>query len=449
MNSKDYRNIREAYLQVYEPQELTEEQVWEGVEEWVNALLQEGYDLSDYTWEEMYESYRGTSVAGQAPTETDAIEPKFGVDKTGIKPLTTFTKPAALTPMDQWAKANPRLAAAQAEKDRIRGTSQTDNPLMKDMRDRMPMTPSVQSPTLAKDLGGGSGNQSLLNNPNANKSPQISAPNPVKANVPGFALGGKDPRVSAPATPKPTTVPAPATPKPTPPTPMDAFTAGGGAAKMTKSGMTRDQVIAQGNKNNARLPQDKLTPRGVQLTHIDLFDLVKGHLLDEGYADTYEAAEVIMVNMSEDWRQSIIERRYDPDENLPSGRTPNQNMSRAQDRLGAIYMTEPSPSRFADRRVPTTGSSSLDRGRKNKEIQDVIKAGQDPRNATIKSPLDGKERQIDLRKQGRPGVTPEDRASRTGKFPGDTAHTQGGLRANKTKAGGYRKKIRKNKEENK
>jgi hypothetical protein len=29
----------------------------EEVETWVNSLLEEGYDLSDYTWEEMYEAY--------------------------------------------------------------------------------------------------------------------------------------------------------------------------------------------------------------------------------------------------------------------------------------------------------------------------------------------------------------------------------------------------------
>jgi hypothetical protein len=39
----------------------------------------------------------------------------------------------------------------------------------------------------------------------------------------------------------------------------------------------------------------------------DLYDIILSHLLDEGYAETPEAAEVIMVNMSEDWRQSIIE----------------------------------------------------------------------------------------------------------------------------------------------
>ena len=99
-------------------------------------------------------------------------------------------KGAEETGKSTFALANPKLAAAQAEKDRIRGTSQTDNPLMKDMKDRMPMTPSVQSPTLAKDLGvgtpSGSGNQSLLNNPNANKSPIINnkktIPPPVTQN---------------------------------------------------------------------------------------------------------------------------------------------------------------------------------------------------------------------------------------------------------------------------
>jgi len=39
----------------------------------------------------------------------------------------------------------------------------------------------------------------------------------------------------------------------------------------------------------------------------DLYDLILSHLLDEGYAETVEAAESIMVNMSEDWRESICE----------------------------------------------------------------------------------------------------------------------------------------------
>ena len=46
----------------------------------------------------------------------------------------------------------------------------------------------------------------------------------------------------------------------------------------------------------------------------DLYDIILSHLLDEGYADTEQAAEAIMVNMSEDWRESIIEEVAQPNE---------------------------------------------------------------------------------------------------------------------------------------
>jgi hypothetical protein len=40
---------------------------------------------------------------------------------------------------------------------------------------------------------------------------------------------------------------------------------------------------------------------------VNIYDIILSHLLDEGYAETQEAAEVIMVNMSGDWRESIME----------------------------------------------------------------------------------------------------------------------------------------------
>ena len=39
----------------------------------------------------------------------------------------------------------------------------------------------------------------------------------------------------------------------------------------------------------------------------DTFDAILEHLIAEGYADTNESALVIMANMSEEWRQSIVE----------------------------------------------------------------------------------------------------------------------------------------------
>jgi hypothetical protein len=39
----------------------------------------------------------------------------------------------------------------------------------------------------------------------------------------------------------------------------------------------------------------------------DIYDTILSHLIDEGYAESVEQAEVIMVNMSEDWREEILD----------------------------------------------------------------------------------------------------------------------------------------------
>lgn len=41
---------------------------------------------------------------------------------------------------------------------------------------------------------------------------------------------------------------------------------------------------------------------------LDLYDVVLEHLIENGYAETEEAAEVIMVNMSEEWREEILRK---------------------------------------------------------------------------------------------------------------------------------------------
>jgi hypothetical protein len=137
----------------------------------------------------------GSSGSGSTPRPAPTAAPKPTATPTPAKP--------AGSAMDQWAKANPKLAAAKAERDRTRGTSATTNPLMKDMKSSMP-------------------------------APKSPAPSTAKT---GFDLAKK----------------------------------------------------------------------GVNLAAgVDIFDLVKGHLLDEGYAETEENALVMMSNMSEEWRESII-----------------------------------------------------------------------------------------------------------------------------------------------
>ena len=52
---------------------------------------------------------------------------------------------------------------------------------------------------------------------------------------------------------------------------------------------------------------EKRRRKALRQEEVDLYDIILSHLLDEGYAETFEAAEVIMVNMSEDWREDIVE----------------------------------------------------------------------------------------------------------------------------------------------
>ena len=46
----------------------------------------------------------------------------------------------------------------------------------------------------------------------------------------------------------------------------------------------------------------------VRTEEVDIFDTILEHLIAEGYADTNEAALAIMANMSEEWRDNIIEQ---------------------------------------------------------------------------------------------------------------------------------------------
>ena len=81
---------------------------------------------------------------------------------------------------------------------------------------------------------------------------------------------------------------------------------------------------------------------------MDIYDIILSHLLDEGYADTEQAAEAIMMNMSEEWRQSIgemTEARY-----YGGRRGPDRNAVGGADRDGGRnrYLGSPTPRQEAE-----------------------------------------------------------------------------------------------------
>jgi hypothetical protein len=90
---------------------------------------------------------------------------------------------------------------------------------------------------------------------------------------------------------------------------------------------------------------------------VDLYDIILSHLLDEGYADTEQAAEAIMVNMGEDWRESIVEEVLDEAEGS-YGQTP-----KAREAMGALANSR--------RNTPASGFSK--RGEKTTKVKSAEK----------------------------------------------------------------------------
>jgi len=88
------------------------------------------------------------------------------------------------------------------------------------------------------------------------------------------------------------------------------------AAMMKRADDLRTQAMKDDGDGGEGSPRGKMGKINSALTNprlregVDLFDTILEHLVAEGYADTNEAALVIMANMSEEWRQSILDEAY-------------------------------------------------------------------------------------------------------------------------------------------
>jgi len=94
-------------------------------------------------------SPRAKAILGQSKLDA-GIKAQQGVEamKSSMPSSTSTPLPAANA---EWAKANPKLAATYTQRQQTRGTAQTDNPLMRDMRSNLPQPklPTSQTTTQA------------------------------------------------------------------------------------------------------------------------------------------------------------------------------------------------------------------------------------------------------------------------------------------------------------
>jgi len=385
MDSKILREATLAYQAVYDEnlrQELAEEQIWEEVESWVNSLLQEGYDLSEYTWEEMYEAY--LNEAPMTAFQAAGGQAKLDQLNRGRSPRAGRATAAQLERQGQEnlfraGGGNAAIAQGPTRNQNVRGGGTVKVPTLtrQDIINRGTVaaakpkfgttTPKGSSVTstgvtglsaadrAAYSAGGGNaaaqkgmgkstadvikqGKLNLSKMDQGKRAPAGAKPtsgpssvNPKTGLSAGPAAKPAAAAAAKPAAPAATKPTAPAAAKPTAPaakpagSAMDQFAKAN--PKLAASAAERDRTRGTSATTNplmkdmkANLPAPKspapstaktgfdLAKKGVNLAaSVDIFDLVKGHLLDEGYADTEDAALAIMANMSEEWKQSILE----------------------------------------------------------------------------------------------------------------------------------------------
>ena len=152
-------------------------------------------------------------------------------------------------------------------------------------------TPPVVNKTSPAPTGSKPGSKPAPVNPTGGKS------TPVVAAKPAPTTGGG-------AKPAPTTgsgaKPAPAG---TPATPANGAVANKKPSLAAQAAELRNMRKASQQRTQAMGG----TPATALVQGFDMFDIVQGYLIDEGFADTEDAALAIMVNMSEEWRNQIIE----------------------------------------------------------------------------------------------------------------------------------------------
>jgi hypothetical protein len=279
----DAFNMMEAYAAVYAPQELTEEQVWEEVEAWVNSLVEEGYDLSEYTWEDMYEEY--LNEMGQRATTGQMTAPRRAPVQSVAKPTPSQATRPAGGGMDGMRGSGRDRTSYQ--------TSSSPGAL------RVPANAPYQSRFAGSRDAAFARARQIQGSPVVGPrvaSPAAQAPARPVAQAPARPAAAPTSGVAKPSTTAPATTPVTA---PTAP-----------ARPSLRSDIVDLQKMRLASQERQR--KGGATVVGSQMASFDMFDIVQGYLIDEGYAETEEAAAVIMANMSEEWKESILESGYFP-----------------------------------------------------------------------------------------------------------------------------------------
>jgi len=328
MNSKDYRNIREAYLNVYRQEELLDENyLWESclTEEFISEAYQTVADylvynefVPGYNTAEVYMSEMAVEDIDSILFETGVLNEQYlieagffqgvgaGIDKAGSV-VSGASKRAVSAAGGALGKAGSVVSGASKRAVSAAGGALGSASKAVQGAGKAIVGGAQRAGSAVAGAAGAAGRKigqeiEISRKVGAGEPPTASAK--VSSSTPKSApssqytsknLGGAQ---------------------------YAAFKGGGGDAAIRK-GSSAGEVVAQGRKNISKVVSGRemnVTAPGVVKSGFDMFDVVKGYLIGEGYADTEEAALAIMANMSEDWKYSIMEQQMSSvSANAPSG----------------------------------------------------------------------------------------------------------------------------------
>ena len=310
MNSQDYRNLQEAYLQVYSASTLNEFGPGDvGGSFNVGRTFGGAPGTKQKTTVSGSASVGGTNVSGSLTKGTfsgQGDETSRGVDN-AIQDYNDHVNNGK-------PNVTPRDTSTSTSTTGVRGTldanvsgkfgpgSNTQNKIKAEMQKREMLKTAAQNQQKDKDAAktaASSTSTALKSTPDDGETPNEKKPEDTTTARSRLELAGI--------------------------TPGDATSRnylqnkiqGPNSAKVQS--LEKDLNAVEGEDNKARIAQS-VNPRSMERIpgtdryrvgslikqSFDLFDYMMEYLIDEGYANTNESALVIMANMSEGWRESIL-----------------------------------------------------------------------------------------------------------------------------------------------
>ena len=320
LTGTDTKGLMEAYSAVYAPQELTEEQVWEEVETWVNSLLEEGYDLSEYTWEEMYEAYIEEKSAGEfysTPGKPkSAADAQLGVRNQNIDARGGWGGQAYRAINRAFGAKEPSWDKADRDDRRREQTAlnRAKNPNWKpetkdetkdagnDNKPQPPAAPKPAAPKVAPtkpSAAAQTGDKAKDMATWAKANPKLAAAAAERARTRGTSAT-TNPQMDG----LKSRLPAPAAPKVAPSNTLSNTVA---AASKPAAFSPAPEVKAT---NTAAPKPAPVSPRQARLNmemEYDAYDLVLEYLFSQGHAETVGEAHYIMTEMDAETIGTIVE----------------------------------------------------------------------------------------------------------------------------------------------